>query len=75
MLNFLFGNRSKKELTFKIKPNEIEELADFADALKGKFKGLVDELKLSKRDKRVTDVFAGFNILCRKRLCVETNFF
>jgi len=69
MLYFLFGNRGKKDknkLTFTMNPNELEDLADFADALKGKFEVLVKELKLSKRDKRVTDVFAGFNVLCRK---------
>ena len=61
-------NKEKKNirLTFSMRPNEIEELANFAGALKGEFGGLVDELELNKRDEHVRDVSAGFTVLCRK---------
>ena len=69
MIYFLFGSetkRSKKKLTFTMRPNEIEELANFAGALKGEFGVLVNELELNKRDEHVRDVSAGFTVLCRK---------
>ena len=65
----LFKEKKEKKnirLTFSMRPNEIEELANFAGALKGEFGVLVDELELNKRDEHVRDVSAGFTVLCRK---------
>lgn len=69
MLYFLFGGKNKsvkKALTFKMKPDELEDLANFGDALHGKFKVLMNGLNLDKRDKRVKEVSDGFIVLCRK---------
>ena len=65
----LFKEKKEKKnirLTFSMRPNEIEELANFAGALKGEFGVLVDELELNKRDEHVRDASAGFTVLCRK---------
>ncbi|MBI2507999.1 hypothetical protein HYV89_03525 [Candidatus Woesearchaeota archaeon] len=69
MLYFLFGSKSKsvkKEPSFRIKPNELEDLANFGDALHGKFKMLAKELKLDKKNKRIKEISDGFIVLCRK---------
>ena len=69
MLYSFLGNKtesSKKKLTFTMKPNELEDLANFGDTLHGKFKVLISELNLNKGDKRVKEVSDGFIDLCKK---------
>ncbi len=70
MLFFLFGDKSqssKKKLTFTIKPNELEDLANVADALKGKLDALGERKKIDVRDKDVRDFCVTYNNL-RKRI-------
>ena len=69
MIFFLFGDKKeskRKGLTFTMKPNEIEDLANFGNALHGKFDIFVEKDGLNKKDKRVKDVSDGFVVLCRK---------
>ena len=67
MLYFLFGEKTKnnkKRLTFMIKPNELENLANSADAIKGLFDACIKKgKKLDLKDREVKTLYNAFDSL------------